>query len=169
MTTLTEGRLTFTFDDDCDVGKYDDWSYYRQYFQSAAGSSKAVDFVCVSKRVAWLIEVKDYRFHPRTKLIELSDEIAAKVRDTLAGLATAATNAHDVHEKKIAQRALCSRRRWRIALHLEQPVQNSKLWQGVPDPTKLLPKLKKKLKFVDPDPEIVDTSRSCSDMNWTST
>lgn len=167
MTTLTEGRLTFTFDTGCDVGKYDDWSFYRQNFQSAAGGSKAVDFVCVSKSVAWLIEVKDYRFHPRAKLIDLSDEIAAKVRDTLAGLATAATNADDPNEKEIAQLALSSRRRWRVALHLEQPAQNSRLWQKVPDPTKLLPKLKKKLKFVDPDPEIVDTNRSCADMNWT--
>ena len=167
MTTLTEGRLTFTFDAGCDVGKYDDWTFYRQDFQGAAGGSKAVDFVCVGKGVAWLIEVKDYRLHPRTKLLELSDEIAAKVRDTLAGLATAATNSDDPDEKKIAQRALSPRQRWRVALHLERPVQSSRLWPKVPDPAKLLPKLRKKLKFVDPDPEIVDTNRSCADMNWT--
>ena len=39
-----------------------------------------------------LIEVKDYRFHPRTKPIPLCDEVALKVRDTLAGLAAARVN-----------------------------------------------------------------------------
>ena len=33
------------------------------------------------------MEVKDYRANRRTKAIDLADEIALKVRDTLAGLA----------------------------------------------------------------------------------
>ena len=169
MTTLTEGNLTFTFDDDCDVGKYDDWSFYRRSFQNAAGGSKGVDFVCASESVAWLIEVKDYRRHPRTNPLDLSDEIAAKVRDTLAGLATAATNADDVTEKEIAQRALSSERRWKVALHLEQPDEHSRLRPTAIDPAALLQKLRNKLKFIDPDPKIVNTCLLCTGMNWTST
>lgn len=175
MTTLLEGELTFTFDSECDVGQYDEWSFYRtnsqsrESFQHAAGGSKAVDFVCVSQRVAWLIEVKSYRKSALPIPSCLSDVIAQKVRDTLAGLAIAATIADDVNEKKIAQRALSSARRWRVVLHLEQPAQYSTLRPTAIDLAALLQKLKQKLKFIDPAPQIVDTSRSFPDIKWTST
>ncbi|MCY4382904.1 MAG: hypothetical protein OXE44_07115 [Nitrospinae bacterium] len=175
MTTLLEGELEFKFDSDCDVGKYDEWSFYRrnsqsrESFQHAAGGSKAVDFVCVSQSVAWLIEVKNYRKSLFPIPSSLSDVVAQKVRDTLAGLATAATNADDVNEKKIAQSALSSGRRWRVVLHLEQPAQNSALRPTAIDPAALLQKLRQKLKFIDPGPQIVDVSRKCPGMKWTTT
>lgn len=28
MTQITEGNLTFTFDANCQVAKYDEWSFY---------------------------------------------------------------------------------------------------------------------------------------------
>ena len=175
MTSFSEGRLTFTFDDDCHVGKYDEWLFYRnssenrKSFQSAAGGSKAVDFVCISESVVWLIEIKDYRLSTQISPLYLSDVVAAKVRDTLAGLATAATNAEDPDEKDIAQRALSSGRRWKVALHVEQSAQSSRLRPTAIDPAALLQKLRKKLRFIDPDPKIIDTSRSFPDMKWTST
>ena len=175
MTTILEGELEFTFDDDSDAGKYDEWSFYRRNsqglksFQSAAGGSKAVDFVCVSQGVAWLIEVKDYRKSLLPIPSSLGDVVAQKVRDTLAGLATAATNADDVDEKKIAQSALSSGRRWKVVLHLEQPAQNSPLRPTAIELVALLQKLRQKLKFIDPSPEVVDISRKCPGMKWTTT
>ena len=85
MTEIEEGDLKFTFPDHCEAHKYDEWAFYRNQFQSVAGGSKAVDIVCVSGDTAWLIEIKDYRRHPRTKVIDIDDELARKVRDTLAG------------------------------------------------------------------------------------
>ncbi len=166
MTSLIEGKLTFTFDDDCEVGKYDQWSFHQESFQSAAGGSKAIDFVCVGKGVSWLIEVTDYRNYPLPKPSCLSDEVARKVRDTLAGLATAATNADDVTEKKIAQLALSPERKWRVALHLEQSDHRSKLWRKMPDSSKLLIKLRKRLRFVDSGAYIVSTQCSFPDIKW---
>ena len=90
MIELREGKIVFSFPDSVQASQYDKWSFYRKQFQSVAGGSKAVDFLCVAKGAAWLVEVKDYRFHGRMKESEIAAEIAAKVRDTLAGLAAAA-------------------------------------------------------------------------------
>lgn len=169
---FNEGALTFTFDDTCDVGKYDEWSFYRKSFQNAAGGSKAVDFVCVGEGISWLIEVTDYSSHPHEmpKPSELGDEVARKVRDTLAGLAVAATCATDATatEKKIARRALDPARRWRVALHLEQSDRRSKLWPTASERANVAQKLRMKLAFVDPDARVVNTHRPCSDMKWNS-
>ena len=66
MPTISEGDLTFQFPSGSHVGKYDDWAFYQNELSKIPGT-KAVDFVCVHGRECWLIEVKDYRFHPRTK------------------------------------------------------------------------------------------------------
>ena len=58
--------------------------------------------------------------------MDLIDELALKVRDTLAGLVAAAANAEDEREKKFAQDALRLDLRWRVALHLEQDDKRSK-------------------------------------------
>lgn len=120
MTEIEEGALKFSFPDDCEASKYDEWSFYRNQFQSVADGSKAVDMLCIAGDTSWLIEVKDYRRHPRTKLIDVGGEVASKVRDTLAGLAAASANANRDDERRFARRAL-AKRRWRVALHLEQP------------------------------------------------
>ena len=92
MTCLTEGNLEFRFQSD--AAHYDEWAFYRNQFQRVAGGSKAIDFICLAGRGTWLIEVKDYRVHPRTKPSCLCDEVAIKVRDTLAGIAAARCNAN---------------------------------------------------------------------------
>lgn len=61
-------RLTFDFPDAWVVGKYDDWSFYRNRFMRISNRLKALDLLAVSPdRIAWLIEAKDYRLHQRTK------------------------------------------------------------------------------------------------------
>ena len=168
MTEIEEGDLTFSFPDHCEAGKYDDWSFYRKQFQSAAGGSKAVDMLCIEGDVAWLIEVKDYRRHPRTKLIDLGDEVAMKVRDTLAGLAAASANASSEYERNMARRALAARQ-WRVALHLEQPHANSPLRPQPFNVANVLSKLRRKsgLKAVDADPVVLELNPPRPGIPWT--
>ena len=159
MTEIREGDLTFSFPDHCRAGKYDDWSFYRNQFQSVAGGSMAVDVLCLADDVAWLVEIKDYRQHPRTKPSDLCDEVAQKIRDTLSGLAAASANANDPDEKTLACRALAMRR-WRVALHLEQPsVPSRRLRRCAVDPASMKQKLRQALKAIDAHPVVVDRQR----------
>ena len=104
--TLEEGRLKFQFEEASVSWKYDDSSFYRNQFQSFAGGAKGVDFLCHTKDTVWLIEVKDYRAHERQKSQDLSEEVAEKVRDTLAGLAALRVNGNEPDERKRAAAAL---------------------------------------------------------------
>ena len=167
MTEIEEGDLTFSFPDRCKASKYDKWSFYRNQFQSVAGGSKAVDMLCFDGDAAWLIEVKDYRYDKRVKSIDLGDEIAAKVRDTLAGLAAANASANDGHERNLAQRAL-AKRRWRVALHLEQPNVRSRLRPKPFDLANLASKLRSKaaLKSVDPHPIVSNIRTPRPELPW---
>lgn len=169
MTTITEGDLRFRFLDDCQASKYDDWAFYRNQFQSVAKGSKAVDIVCITADACWLVEVKDYRRHPRTKAIDIGHELATKVRDTLAGLASAAKNANNPLERQIARKAMASSRRWRVALHLEQTATLNRLRPTPIDTSKLLQKLQGKelLKAVDAHPVISDRSTPSRRTPWT--
>ena len=103
-----------------------------------------------------MVEIKDYRQHPRMKLIDLCDEVARKVRDTLSGLAAASAN--DPDEKTLACRALAMRR-WRVALHIEQPSVPSRLRRWAVDPASVKSKLRKGLKAIDAHPVVVDRQR----------
>ena len=167
MTEIEEGDLRFSFPDDCEAGKYDDWAFYRNQFQSVAGGSKAVDIVCVADAAAWLIEVKDYRQHKRMKQSDLDVELADKVRDTLAGLAAASANANCQEERALARRAL-AKRRWRVVLYLEQPQVRSRLRPRPVDVASVLAKVcSRKLKAVDPLLMVLDRGAPHPDIPWT--
>jgi len=165
MTAIREGAFEFNFMSNCQVSKYDNWSHYRNQFQSMAGGCKAMDFICVEGDVSWLIEVKDHRRHARTKAIETADEIAIKVRDSLAGLASAAKNANEVQERKLARKAIVNKR-WRVVLHLEQRAKPHKLWPRPINTANLLQKLKTKIKAVDHHPIICDQNSCDGRVPW---
>ena len=166
MTEITEGALTFTFPDDCQVSKYDDWSFYRNQFKGVAGGSKAVDILCVNGDTSWLIEIKDYRQHPRQKLIDIADEVAIKVRDTLAGLAAAAKAANEADQRKLARKALATSQ-WRVVLHLEEKSTTGKLRKKATNPANLLLKLgTKKLKAIDAHPIICNRHTIPQPIPW---
>ena len=125
-----------------------------------------MDFVCLDGDQLWLIEVKDYRRHHRIKVIDLGNEMAHKVRDTLAGLVAASCNANDAEERRIARQALrCPR--LRVVLHLEQPRNLSKLFSRAVDPDDLRLKLKQRLKAVDSHPKVVDQFTLGVEVPWT--
>jgi len=184
--SLTEDRLTFRFPDDWSASKLDDWSFYRNQFQRLGTTLrlpcghcgaelrckhcstaktvgiKSVDFLALdTSENCWLIEVKDYRKGPRTKTIDLADEIALKVRDSLALLAIASRNANDPEERDLARAALgtdCIR----VVLHLEQPVKHSKLFPRAIDPADVLQRLKQLVRSVDPHPQVSEITRAGS-------
>lgn len=160
-----EGALTFTFPPQSLASKYDDWSHYRNQFQSTCGSSKAVDFVFCDQQTLWLIEVKDFRGGKRTKAIELVDEISIKVRDTVAGLVSAKFYANDPEEKKVAQTALRAAR-VRVVCHIEQPVNPSRLFPVTVNPCNLQLKLRTSIKSIDPHLRVVDRQSLTATIPW---
>lgn len=153
--TLSEGNLSFRFDSVEFAEKYDDWRHYRNVFNSACGSSKAVDFVVSKGGTLWLIEVKDYRNHKRTKPSDLPDEVMLKVRDTMAGLVSAAFVGVDGDEKKTSRSAL-KKSRLKFVLHLEQRSKPSRLFPKSANPADILMKLRQRLRFADCHPTVVD-------------
>ncbi|GGP00721.1 hypothetical protein [Stakelama pacifica] len=145
---FTEGRLSFYFRDVVLAEKYDDWSHYRNQFCKFVKHSKAVDFLVVKDSEVWLIEVKDYRFHQRSKSIDISEEVSIKVRDTMAGLVSAKFLANMISELNSSHSAL-SCKKLRVALHLEQQKNPSRLFPLPVDPANLTIKLRQKLRFAD--------------------
>lgn len=190
MTRVAVGALTFTFPVGWRATKADDWRFYRGQFEkyfngvrlscsncaaevrcrecntAKAIGVKAVDIVAIAPGpVAWLIEVKDYRQHQRTKAMELADEAAVKVRDSLAMFSAASKNANDAGEKADAS-AIGSSSVIRVVLHVEQVQKPSRLFPRGIDPAKVEQRLRQLIKFVDPHPRVVE-STSMRGVPWT--
>jgi hypothetical protein len=190
MPSLSEGRLTFHFPDTWKVTKFDDWSFYRNQFQRlgselrvpcskcdaelqclACGAKKTMGFKAVdflardTEHRLWLLEIKDYRTSQRTKVIDIADEVALEVRDSLAALVAAAMNANDSKEKSFAKASVRSEG-FRVGLHLEQPKQHSKLFPRAIDPAKVLQRMKQLLKSIDPHPRVYENG-AASSAAWT--
>jgi hypothetical protein len=140
----------FVFPAGWEVLKYDDSSFHRNQFQGFAGGSKAMDAVAVSPdRQLWLIEVKDYTRDRRSKGGTVFDEVAAKVRATLAGLAAARVRANEADERAIANRSMKAQN-IRVVLHLDQPAHSSRLFRQIVDPSSASVQLQRKVRAVDP-------------------
>ncbi len=167
MTTeFQEGGLKFIFAAGVSASKYDDWAFYRNQFQNGCfRDNKAVDFVCGTANTTWLIEAKDYRMHERTKPLDLADEVAIKVRDTLAGLVAAQIQANDLDERRHARNFLKARV-FRVVCHIEQPAKRSRLRPRAIEPDKLKQKLRTLIKAIDPHPVVTDRALLPADMPW---
>lgn len=168
MPSISEGALTFQFPNDWQATKFDDWSFYRKQFQSVCGGAKAIDLLAIAPdRCLWAIEIKDYRQHPRAKTLDLMDEVACKVRDSLAALVAARVNANNADEKAKSRDALACNR-IRVVLHLEQSTKHSTLFPRAIDPAKVKQRLKQLLKAIDPHPKVVEIGR-LEDVAWSVT
>ncbi len=157
--------VDLVFPEDWTVERYDEWPYVRNQFNGVAGGCKAVDLIAKDgENNLWFIEVKDYRVHPRTKVIDLADEVATKVRDSMAGLMGAAGQT----DKALKERAspLLRFKRIRVALHLEQPKKHSKLFPRVVDPASIQQKLKSRIKPIDPHPMITPNRAPRTGAGW---
>jgi hypothetical protein len=156
MPSLTEGKLRFDFPDQWEATQYDSWTFYENQFADSCGGNKAVDFLAhhPQEDPLWLIEVKDYRKHRRSKSIHVWDEMAVKVRDTLAGLVAARTSGV-VPDNHWAERGL-KKPRLRCILHLEQPSKHSKLFPRTLDPARIQEKLRQVMKPIDPHARVTE-------------
>ena len=169
MPKMTEDKLTFEFPNNWRAIKYDETTFYQKHFQKLA-NSKAVDFVACEiggNDELWLIELKDYRIHPRTKAGDLFLEIASKVRDTLASLYLAQRKEEvDVYDfVKIAS----EKKRIRIVLHLEQPQKPSKLYPLVVERDNTQIKLRQQVQVVDRHAIVCELAKMPSQCKWTVT
>ena len=155
MPTVIEGNLRFQFPAGWRTEKFDGSSFYRNQFQRVCGGAKAVDILALGPdRSAWFIEIKDFRAHPRQKSMDLVQEVAAKVRDSLAAVLPASVNANDAEEKEFARGALTSRS-INVVLHLEQPAARSRLFPREFDLANVRQKLRQLLKPVDAHLKVV--------------
>ena len=158
MPTLYEANITCTFPDGWEVTKYDDWAFYRNRFSSSCCGNKGVDFLAYDheNRTLWLIELKDYRQFQRTKddTISLWDEVAIKVRDTLAGLFAAKVDR--AHEDQPYAARVLKATKLRVAFHMEQPRTHSKLFRRAYKREDIRQKLRQLLKPIDPHPRVVE-------------
>jgi hypothetical protein len=158
MPELSEGSLTFSFPETWVVSKYDQWPYYKNQFKDSCLGNKAVDFMAFDPQngTLWMIEVKDYRIHGRTKTLSIWDEIALKTRDTLAGLVSAIV--HKEYAEFVFVRLVTHVRKFRVVLHLEQPAMPSKLFPRPFDNAKLQQKIKQLIKPIDAHPKVMSIS-----------
>lgn len=157
MTVLDVDGLKFDFPASWSASKYDDWNFYRNQFLRIGSGMKAVDLIALSADTTWMIEVKNYRFHRRTKTVDIHQEFADKVIHTLSALLPAKVNANDIAERDFAAKALRTKQ-LRLVLHLEQPAKHSKLFPRAIDPANVQLKLRQKLKAIDPHPIVSETA-----------
>jgi hypothetical protein len=111
-----------------------------------------------------LIEVKDYRRHPRTKPSDLAEEVSAKVLHTLAAMLPAMVNGNDASEADFA-RSVLNARKLKVISHLEQPAKHSKLFPRAIDPVDIQTKMRQPLKPIDPH-ALVTESLSMRNVPW---
>ena len=175
--TFIEGNLTFDFPDIWQIYRLGETSFYQRHFQhfcivpGGDGGCKEVDFLGYDPvaLALWFVEVKDYRVQQRTKPIDLADEIALKVRDSLALLRVAPVRdaAQPVNGRLSARdfaRASTPAASLRVVLHCELPAHQSRLFPGVKDSANLQQKLSTKLRQVDPHAIFVD--RNSNKVPW---
>lgn len=168
-TSHQEGRIGFQFPKGWQVVRPGKSAFYQRHFQHFCGRQKEMDFLLADPDGAlWMLEVKDYTTDARTKPQDLMDEVAVKVRDSLAMLAAASANDHtDPAKVGDLARFVLPLTQIRVVLHLENPVKPSRLFPGAKlaaDPTQLL---RTKLRSVDARALVVSTHGPAS-VPWTS-
>jgi hypothetical protein len=110
MNAITEGLLTFQFNQAVSAEKYDEWDFYKRTMNPSQ-SPKGVDFAVVETTAqpnsTWLVEVKDFRVlgnppNP-SNLSRLPETVAEKVEHTIEGLRRAAAEAAVASERDFAK------------------------------------------------------------------
>lgn len=168
MPRVKEGEFSYVFPEDWLVQKWDDTAFHLNQFQHFAAGSKAVEFVAFNPQdeKLWLIECKDFRPNGRTKTIELCDEIAQKVRDSLAAL-ICARNADDVELRRFARMAL-KKTELRCIVHWEHPLKPHRLWpSSMMDRKNMRDKLRQRMAVVDSLADIGNLSQLNRTQPWT--
>ncbi len=125
-TIFDEGALRFIFDENWHVLKWDAHRAFLSGIHKLEGS-KAVDFLGVHVEDPMFIEVKDFRgyHHENKERLSTGDlvrEVAAKVRDSLAGLIWACDRDElDEGELRLlVEKLMCRGVKVRVVLLLEE-------------------------------------------------
>jgi hypothetical protein len=167
---ITVDSLVFSFPDDWEVVKFDDWAFYRNQLMKARTGLKAIDLLAIEPGgseqdlVLWLIEVKDYRIHKRSKDVGIAEEMVAKTLDTLSGILPAALNASESEEQDYAQKCLKTKE-LRVVLHLETAAKGRAFDERLEHNT-VQDTLRKKIKAVDAHPKVVSMKNFPSQLPW---
>ena len=160
--------MTCSFPTTWNVTKYDGWAFYLNQFRDSCKGNKGVDFLGIdpASKILWMVEIKDYREHRRTKDTPLWDEVAIKARDTLAGLFAAKIEPGHADRAFAIQGLICTR--LHIVLHLEQPRTHSKMFPRAFDRANVQQKLKQLVRPIDAHPRVVELG-NMDGVPWTAT
>lgn len=151
-TPLEVDGLAFTFPGDWQVTKYDDWAFYRRQFSRQFDGIKGVDILALTpEKIAFLIEVKDYRHPGTTPPSQLPQAIADKVVMTLAALLPAKLHASVSGEKNLARKILACRQ-LRVVVHIALPRSKQPIAAELEMNTRQ--KLTSLLRAIDPHPKV---------------
>lgn len=166
MESVEVDGIRFTFDDGWLVSRWDETAFHRRFSRVGAGT-KACDLVAIPPDGddLWLVEVKDYSVHPRTKQMSLETEIGEKAKGTLSGLWAAWGRANVDEERELARRAR-RRKNIRVVLHLEQRAVPSRLYPDVKLAADLRMKLKQAVHPIDPH-ALISSSDRPGNVAWT--
>jgi len=167
MQRFKEGSFHYDFDDHWHVLKWDETPFHTQRFQSFGGSSKAAEFVAFEERdnALWLIECKDFRPNGRSKSVDLCDEIALKMRSTLAAL-VCARNDPSACMSRFARMAL-KKTLIRCVVHWEHPLTPHVLWpSSMMSRRDMRDKLRQRLQVADPHAELGNKLQLNAVMPW---
>ena len=154
---FAEGGLTFDFPDDWSVCRPGATSYYSVRFQQFCGSCKETDFAMFDPGSGklWLLEVKNFATHARSKPIPLKDEFAQKVRDTLALITASAycdqtpSQPKEMEAGEFARTARAATSLG-VVLHCEPQPRPSKLFPATAEMANLLQAIKAALTPLGP-------------------
>jgi len=167
MTELQEGRFVYRFPVRWQAVKWDETGFHRKQFQSFGGASKAAEFVSFPEDSdeLWLIECKDFRPSGRKKATDLCDEIAQKIKATLAGL-VCARNAEDALIRRFSRMAL-KKTQIRCVVHWEHPLKPHRLWpkENMSRAT-MRAKLRQRLQATDPNTELGNQQQLNAILPW---
>ena len=161
--TKAHHNMLFHFPSGWNAVQYDDpKSFYWQKFKRIA-DSKAVDIVAINpeRNELWLIEVKDYRAFPKKDTQDIIGLVVQKVRDTLAGIFTAAFHGDGFYKTAIKQQRI------RVVFHLEQPTKASKLYPPLIDLANGTIKLQQRIRVIDPHAKLCNMQMNINP--WTVT
>lgn len=162
-----EDRIRLEFPDGWKVLRPAKGAYYKRHFQTFAGGCKEMDFILFEpvSRVLWLLEVKDYKTNRRVKPQCVFEEIAEKVRDSLALLlASSVRDDPSICGVRSFMDVCAIPNEIKVVLHLEQPSKPSKMFPGVKIDADATQKLRAKVRAVDPRARV--SSTSSTDMEW---
>ena len=159
-----ESGLCFEFDEDLEVIKYDEiGGSYREQLLRCFNGLKAVDFICKRQSELWLLEIKNYAEHDRTKSGSVVDEFLEKVRDTFTGITTLCLISN--RKDKRHYLSLLKAKHIHLVLHCDFKKQ-MKTRDLLTKQRTLQEQLRKKLRFIDSHVKVTCIQNPAKRLPW---